>query len=374
METIQGITYRRKTLKTLNVNVCFFYVFILYAANLNLNMQTHRPLIIMVWMQNPLAGLGDLLRGSIILHNLSQKLNFRFIVDTQFHPITNFLISNSHEYSDYVFQNKNSIINLVNTPNVIDTIKKILLHPDSIIKPILLTCNVMENITQNAHTVSFIRNFLNPTEEFKTQFNSMCSEFKITRNYSILHLRLGDDELVQNTINIEKYNQTLPIIDAHVHPNENILIIADSFAFKQYLRKVRPHLAHRIIPTKPIHLSHSTEKDTQMIKETLFDLFLLINSKTIKTYTIYGWVSGFAQWVSHVFNIPLIHINYKIQNMISEKTTNYRTPSIVLGHSRSTIANPINININMRMNPSVRMNPPQNSKLLLPTMIKFKLN
>ena len=332
-------------------------------------MQNIRPLIIMVWMQNPLAGLGDLLRGTIILHELSQRLDFRFMVDTQFHPIKNFLVSNSHEYSDYVLQNKNSIINLVNSSNVIDSIKNILLHPDSKIKPILLISNLMEKITPNVRTISFIRTILNPTEEFKTEFNSMCNELKIARNYSIMHLRLGDDDLVRNVTNFEKYNQTVPIIDAHVRPNDNTLIIADSFAFKQYLRKVRPHLAHLIIPTKPIHLSHSTEKDTQMIKETLFDLFLLMNARVIKTYTIYGWTSGFVQSVSHVFNIPLVSVTHNIQNMISEKTTQFHSPIVVLGNSRVK-----QVNISMPMHTNLRITPPSNSKLLSNPLIHFKLN
>jgi hypothetical protein len=58
-----------------------------------------------------------------------------------------------------------------------------------------------------------------------------------------------------------------------------------------------------------VHLSHSTEADADMIKDTLFDLYLLMNATAIKTYTNYTWVSGFVQWVSHAFNVPLIRIN-----------------------------------------------------------------
>jgi hypothetical protein len=162
----------------------------------------------------------------------------------------------------------------------------------------------------------------------------MCATFKIvSNNYSILHLRLGDEHLVKHVVNIQKYNEMLPIIDAHITPNDNMLIIADSFAFKQYLSHVRPHLTNRIIPTMPVHLSHSTDKDAHMIKETLFDLFLLTKSKCIKTYTIYTWVSGFVKWVSCAFNIPLISINhsntiFKTPNIKQQMNTMVRTPNI----------------------------------------------
>jgi hypothetical protein len=297
------------------------------------------PAVIMVWMQTPLAGLGDLLRGTVHLHELSQRLKFRLVVDTQLHPISKFLISNSHEYSEYVLQNKDSVLNLVNsTTNSEDVIKDYLMHPDSKQNPILLICNNMENINiaPGARANSFIRAILTPTEEFKTEFNAMCAAFKITSNYSILHLRLGDDDLVRRAVSIQKYNEILKIIDAHIVNNGKMLIIADSWAFKQYLCHVRPQLTDRVIPTKPVHLSHTTDQDAHMIKETLFDLFLLINSNLIKTYTTYTWVSGFVQWVSYAFNIPMISINHS--NAV------FRTP-----HIKST--QPMhNLKLNMTMN------------------------
>jgi len=307
-----------------------------------------QPVVVMVWMQTPLAGLGDLLRGTVHLHALSQRLNFRLIVDTQLHPISNFLISDSHEYSDYVLQNKGNVLNLVNSINVVEeVIKKLLTHYAS---PILVISNSMENvhIPPNAPTNSLIHTILTPNNEFKTEFNSMCAAFKITNDYSILHLRLGDDDLVKRTVNIKKYNEILKIIDTHVTPNDNVLIIADSFAFKQYLLHVRPHLINRIIPTKPVHLSHSTDKDAQMIKETLFDLFLLINSKSIKTYTIYTWVSGFVQWVSHAFNIPLISINHS-NSLFRTPSSKQKMPMVTLPHASHVI------NVKPKMKPQFRL-------------------
>ena len=322
-----------------------------------------QPVVIMVWMQNPLAGLGDLLRGTVHLHELSQQLKFRLIVDTQLHPISKFLISNSHEYSEYVLQNKDSVLNLVNSPNCMDVIEACLMHPDSKQNPILLISNNMENINiaPSAHTNSFIRTILNPTEEFKTEFNAMCAEFKIAGNYSVMHLRLGDEDLVRHAINVRKYKETLPIIDAHVNANDNMLIIADSWGFKQYLCHVRPHLTNRVIPTKPVHLSHSSDQDAHMIKETLFDLFLLINSKLIKTYTTYTWVSGFVQWVSYAFNIHLISINHSnalfrnphMQSMqpinLKPKPPNVKPPNVKPLNIKLPNVKPLNIKLpNMR--------------------------
>jgi hypothetical protein len=263
--------------------------------------------VIMVWMQDPASGLGDLLRGTVYLCELSQKLNFRLIVDTQLHPVSQFLLSTAHEYSEYVRQNKHRVLNLVNAANCASTIEQCVMAKT--VDPILLITNIADNIRArpSAHATELIRTLLTPTDDFKAQFSAMCAEFAVEPHYSILHLRFGDDDLVYHIANRQKYNALLSLIDAHV--DDTTRIISDSAAFKQYLGKVRPHLANRIIPTTPVHLSHSTDKDMHRIKDTLFDLFLLMRARAIKTYTSYTWVSGFVQWVSSAFNVPLFSID-----------------------------------------------------------------
>jgi hypothetical protein len=292
-----------------------------------------QPTLIMVWIQNPLAGLGDLLRGTMRLHELSKEMNFRFIVDTQLHPVSKYLSGIPHEYSDYVLKNQDKIIHLVNCQDGKQQIANCLMIATSA-SPILVFSNDADGMLHKVpsfHSSLFMRKLMHPTEEFKTQFNAMCNEFKIGRNYSIMHFRVGDDDLVNHTINVQKYKEMLIILDATVKQNDNTHIISDSFAFKQYLGWVRPHLANRIIPTKPIHLSHSNANDAEMIKDTMFDFFLLMHAKTIKTYTNYTWVSGFVQWISYAFNVPLINVNANVRNVqtspsIHVQKKNHLTP------------------------------------------------
>lgn len=269
-----------------------------------LNTNTNTNTVIMVWMQDPASGLGDLLRGTVYLCELSQQLNFRLIVDTQLHPVSHFLVSTAHEYSEYVRQNKHRVLNLVNAANSASAIKQCVTAKT--VDPILLIANPADNMhaRPSERAVELIRTILTPTDEFKAQFSAMCAE--LPPCYSILHLRLGDHDLVQQTVNHQSYHALLPLVDAHV--DDNTRIISDSAAFKQYLGKVRPHLANSIIPTTPVHLSHSTDKDMHRIKDTLFDLFLLMHARAIKTYTSYTWVSGFVRWVSSAFNVPLFSI------------------------------------------------------------------
>ena len=91
--------------------------------------------------------------------------------------------------------------------------------------------------------------------------------------------------------------------------------MSDSVKFKQYLRRMlHPTLTDRIISTVPIHFSHD-KVTVETIKDTLFDFMLLSNAKFIKTHSVYGWISGFVQWVSHIFNVPLINIKSRPQSI-----------------------------------------------------------
>ena len=106
--------------------------------------------VIMVWMQNLNAGLGDMLRGTVYLHQLSQQMKFKLIVDTQLHPVSHMLSSHPHEYSNYVIENQSKIINAINldanNPLIVNSIQTHLKqanNPD----PILITTNYMDRPT-----------------------------------------------------------------------------------------------------------------------------------------------------------------------------------------------------------------------------------
>jgi hypothetical protein len=274
-------------------------------------------IVIMVWMKHLNAGFGDMLRGTIYLYKLSQQLKFKLIVDTQLHPVSNFLISQPHEYSDYVIQNKSKIIHTINAQQADSIVNQIRDHGLSCNpNPILITTNYSDNHgPPSAECKQFMRSMLIPNDEFKTYFNDMCVAFKIPKHYSIMHFRVGDDDLMSHKSVRENYHKLINIVNENIATTPNLHIIADSAMFKQYLKtKLHPKIINRVIPTNPIHLSHPNA-NVETIKETLFDFMLLTNARIIKTHSTYGWISGFVQWVSHIFNVPLINLKPKIQPM-----------------------------------------------------------
>jgi hypothetical protein len=231
----------------------------------------------------------------------------------QLHPVSNFLIAPPHQYSEYVLQNESKIINGINTdPKWIEGLIRAGQRSPN---PVLITTNYSDSYNNSPprECKRFMRNLLIPTSDFKSYTFTMCNELKLVPNYSILHFRLGDDELLHAIANLQLHEDLLPLIDANMTPNAYIM--TDSQLFKTHLKQVRPDLAGRITPTTPIHLSHSTENDIASIKETLFDFMLLSNAKLIKTHSVYGWISGFVHWVASIHNVRLINMKQPLKSM-----------------------------------------------------------
>jgi len=267
--------------------------------------------VIMVWSQHMDAGFGDLLRGTIYLHQLSHKLKFELIVDTRLHPVSKLLVSHPHKYSNYVMEHKSKIVNMIHTaPKDMESfIKCRLMHN----MPLLIVVNTYPNESLSIDCKRFMRRLLTPTDEFKKYFNEMCAKFRISRNYSIAHFRLGDQELNDNESDVEQYHKLCAMIDVQLATIPNLYIMSDSLTFKTYLRNsIRPELSHRIIPTKPIHLAVPNAHDIDKMRETMFDFMLLANSRVIKTHSIYQWVSNFVAWVSLIFDVPLFDLKPKM--------------------------------------------------------------
>jgi hypothetical protein len=243
-------------------------------------------------------GLGDLIRSTIKLYQLSKTMNFRFIVDIQNHPISSFLEIQKTEYSDFVLLNKNNI-NYVCYGAVEDYINT---SQQDIL--LILTNDFFEgDVTDDCR--NFIKNIFKPTIEYQQYIDYKLSTIPFN-NYNIIHYRLNDDEFKDK--NCTKGNDYLNNITTHLNNNKkyNDILITDSLLFKEYA-----FLNTNIFmfDTKICHLGLS--KDYHSIKDTLFEFFLITNAQKIKTYCKIHIVSGFVKWISEVYNIPIIIISNK---------------------------------------------------------------
>jgi hypothetical protein len=268
--------------------------------------------VIHTWVNNHF-GLGDLIRGTIKLYQLSKKLNFTYIVDIQHHPICNFLKIQHHGFSDFIKENRKNIVCKHNIEEYINNSQDKLLY--------FVTNDGykdLESITEDCKI--FIKKLLTPNEEFSDYIENKMKFYNLENyKYDILHFRLGDDAgLIEGDINSEKFRKLLHKIDNFLdnktQENSNVLI-SDNIKFREFVKELRSSEfnnskeKYKNIITFNVdvaHLGHHNHIDK--IRDTVFEFFVLTKSKSINTYSVYEWISGFVFWVHQIYDISLIKI------------------------------------------------------------------
>jgi hypothetical protein len=253
--------------------------------------------IVQVWTQqcnnlksdthNNFFGFGDMLRGTIAMFQLSKKYNFHYRVDLHLHPISQFLkpsfVSDSirHDNVPFVYP---------------ENIEKFIQNNTSLPLCHLFTNSfLIEPMTEECK--SFMKNLLTPTDEFRNYIDSLNINKNTPPFYNIMHLRIGDSSLVRKeSSNLSKYINIL-----FRHTEENDIIMSDSTQFKEHLMVNNPNLFLFHIEIAHIGFIHHQN----MLKDTLFEFFVMTQSRKIKTYTTYSHISGFVKMASLIYDIPL---------------------------------------------------------------------
>jgi len=236
-------------------------------------------------------GLGDIIRGTIKLYQLSKKMDFELVVDIQHHPISRFLKNTNTKYSNLVKNNRNNIEFVL--PGSLEN------HIESSNKDIILmlTNDLCDENDITEDCKEFIRNILTPSD-FLNEYMEIRKSELTQSEYNILHYRLGDGELVRKNESNSLSEQL-----EHLQKNKemNDVLISDSETFKNYTMKNTNDI--NIFYTKAAHLGYET--NPSKIMDTLVELFLIVGAKKIKTHSVYTWISGFVYWIHKIYDIPL---------------------------------------------------------------------
>lgn len=239
-------------------------------------------------------GLGDLIRSTIKLFELSKIMNFNLVVDLQLHPISSFIECSENDFSELVRQNKNNIdyVCYGALENYINENNNNVMY--------ILTNDFFEGTISN-ECKQFIKNLLKPTKEYEKYINYQLSTIPY-ENYNILHYRLNDDEFKNNSYkDINHFNNLLYNLNNNKENND--VLLTNSLLFKEFLFSNSDVF---FFDTKLCHLGLS--KDYDAIRDTLFEFFLITRSNKIKTYCKIHAVSGFVKWISQIYDKPIITI------------------------------------------------------------------
>lgn len=284
--------------------------------------------VIMVWSKTDSGthsngsiktyGFGDLLRGTIYLHQQSVDFGFNFIVDIRLHPISKCLIMKKHDHMEYVNANMNKI-QIVNChePYKFNIVYNASLRND---EPLLICTNMFCNNELSTDCKQFMRKLLTQNESFKNYISQQNALYNVSSPYSIMHIRLGDDEFFENkTANVHNIAAATKLIKEHAVPTD--ILMSNSFRFKEYVRSLNVNVT--MFNTRPVHLGELStifrKNIADSFKETLYEFFTLGNASEIKTYSVYEWVSGFVKFASIIYDIPLIDLKQMQMQQLLQK-------------------------------------------------------
>ena len=254
-------------------------------------------------------GLGDFIRGSFCLLQICNKHGIEFVIDVSNHPISN--------YIEGQIKNPNINYNKIKIEDCFKTTE------DPSVDYKLIT-QMLKNInTKNYYTcannfpfeikqseIEFIRNSLQPNYSMKTAIDEEMTTLNlISKQFSVIHIRSGDDFLVKNHILLQDFIEQIferltPILENNTN---NFLILSDNNQLKELFKKYN----NCVVQIKPItHLGEQPKLKDEEVKNTMLDFYLMSHSNYIYAITVYGHGTGFSKWCSVLYNIPY-DITYK---------------------------------------------------------------
>lgn len=263
--------------------------------------------VILVWTQkcinkpNDFWGLGDLIRGTIRLLELSDKLNFKLEVNTVLHPISNFLKTKNSKYNELILNNRENI-EFVLTKDVENYIKN---SKDNVL--FFSTNSLILNYNLIDKHKSFIKNILQPNDELNLYVDNLIKKYKLNK-FQVIHYRLGDKYIDNSETDLDS-NEFETLVNKILNNCEkNTLFLTDSQLFKNKFKSINL-IDDKNIAILDLNICHlGYENDKHKIKDTLAEFFLITKSNKIKTYSTYEWISGFVFWISKIYDIPIIKI------------------------------------------------------------------
>lgn len=118
-------------------------------------------------------------------------------------------------------------------------------------------------------------------------------------NYSVLHIRMGDDHLINQHSNIPLYVRFLLFYMSW----KNVFLLTDSNVIKSYAKQ---RYSYKISPYDPKHLG--LHKGENNIAGTIIEFNIMCSAKKIYSYSSYDWISSFAMAASKIYDVPIVNL------------------------------------------------------------------
>jgi len=262
-------------------------------------------------------GFGDNLRGLIsmieMLSSIKRKLDFyvdfskSHIYNFVKHRIPEHLQNANHDYVVFV----DSIHNKDQCRYIIENTRANILRINHNFFPEGIESETIPTGISE-ETKNYIKNILTFSPEFEEIFSSYLN--KLPEYYKVYHFRYGDSIFSNDIYAVD--DRTFNLFVDLYNNQEDTLVISDSLNMKKILSENFDKHIYTFL-NKPTHTNNS---DNAI--DIFIDLFLISRSKGVYCYSSYVWVSGFINWISAIYSVPVFNLKHRGFAQDATKTIN----------------------------------------------------
>jgi hypothetical protein len=259
---------------------------------------------------NDTVGLGDFIKGSLYLHNLSKKLNFILKINFRQHIINKYLLETDN------IDITNDIPCYINIDQLENIIKEKVKEQEKTTTQLefnLFTNKFpkLENLTEDDY--AWFKNTFVPNDILKKEIDSFIKANNLEENFDVIHIRCGDPFIREGIIidDITIFNLLYSeYINRLNDLNKKCVLLSDYDKLGEILNK---NYRTDFISTKykPIHsgnIDASSNDSSETIIGTLFELFLMAKAKNIYNFSVYQWPSNYSFWIAKSYKINFKYI------------------------------------------------------------------
>ena len=289
---------------------------------------------------NP-TGLGDFIRGSYFIMQYCKENELTCAINIMNHPISQFLeiyanqdklmLPNINKFECLNYNPKileNSIITSTYDFTINNDFTFYLYNQQKYNSHKFVYVITYPNVFIDDAHKSYMKHILKPTNKLSVLIESELNRLSlIKKEYIVLHVRYGDDEILKNTnnntnnnnnknnnnseeescINIKTTNK-LKLLNydlCHLQPNtNNYLLISDNINLKKSISKYYPFIKMNF--NEICHTGEGLNLEYNKLQNVLLDFYLISFASQVNSYSVYEHGSGFSKWCAETYSIPYI--------------------------------------------------------------------
>ena len=263
------------------------------------------------------SGLGDFIRGSYFLLEFCDNNNIPCNINILNHPVSQFLeiyknkqplVYNNINKFDLTNFNPhildNGIITNICDPSITNDFIKYLSKQSVFNKKLYVYTTTYPSLEISQKHKEYMKQILSPNMQLKSLVdNTLLDLGLVKKQFTIIHIRYGDDFLIENKNEIQKSHfEIIKNMLDKLDLNKKYLLISDNKIVKKILKFNYPFL--KIHLNEITHTGEGLHIETNKLQNTMIDFNLFSHATNVIAFSVYTHGTGFSRWITETYSVP----------------------------------------------------------------------